>query len=397
MILTFDMYQTVAIAVFVWALGVFLKKKFPFLETFCIPAPVVGGVIFSLAVTLSRGILFKEINFDGTLQMFFMMMFFTTIGFTANIRLLKKGGIQVVMFLGVASVLVILQNSLGISIGKLFNINPLISLSASSVPMVGGHGTSGAFGPLFESFGATGATAVALASATFGLVMGSLIGGPIARRRINMYNLKSTQEDVDLSLEHDVKEPTLLNKDNLMIGFAQIFLALGIGTVMSKLLGYTGMAFPVYIGSMFGAAIIRNVAEYSGKFKTRDEEIGIIGDIMLTFFLVMALMSLKLWQLADLALPLITILAGQTVLTGAFAYFVCFNVMGRDYEAAVMSAGLCGFGMGATPNAMANMSALEHKYGPAPRAFFILPIVGSLFIDFVNASLITFFMNMFKW
>ena len=396
MILTFDMYQTVAIAVLVWALGVFLKKRFQFLDTFCIPAPVVGGVLFSLIVTLLKDVAFKEITFDGTLQMFFMMIFFTTIGFTANIRLLKKGGIQVITFLLVASLLVVLQNSLGISIGKLFNLNPMISLSASSVPMVGGHGTSGAFGPLFESLGATGATTVAMASATFGLVMGSLIGGPIARRRINMYNLKSTQEDVELSLDHDANKAKPLSKDNMLIGFAQIFLALGIGTIMSKVLNMSGLTFPVYIGSMFGAAIIRNLAEYSGKFETRDEEISIIGDIMLTFFLVMALMTLKLWQLADLALPLITILAGQTVLTAAVAYFICFKVMGSDYEAAVMSAGLCGFGMGATPNAMANMSALEHKYGPAPRAFFILPIVGSLFIDFVNASMITFFMNVFK-
>ncbi len=396
MTLQFDMYQTVAIAVLVWALGVFLKKQFKFLDTFCIPAPVVGGVIFSLLVTIFKDIAFKEISFDGTLQMFFMMIFFTTIGFTANIRLLKKGGIQVVTFLGVASLLVVLQNSLGISIGKLFDLNPLISLSASSVPMVGGHGTSGAFGPLFESFGATGATTVAMASATFGLVMGSLIGGPIARRRINMYNLHSDKEDLELSLDHGNTEVKSLSKDDMLIGFAQIFLALGVGTIMSKILGMTGMAFPVYIGSMFGAAIIKNLAEYSGKFATRDEEIGIIGDIMLTFFLVMALMTLKLWQLADLALPLITILAGQTVLTAAVAYFVCFRVMGSDYEAAVMSAGMCGFGMGATPNAMANMNALAHKFGPAPRAFFILPIVGSLFIDFVNASMITFFMNIFK-
>lgn len=396
MVLKFDMYQTVAIAVVVWALGVCLKRKFKFLDTFCIPAPVVGGVVFSVLVTIFKDILFKEINFDGTLQVFFMMMFFTTIGFTANVRLLKKGGIQVVTFLGVAALLVVLQNALGVTLGKLFDLNPLISLSASSVPMVGGHGTSGAFGPLFESFGATGATTVAMASATFGLVMGSLIGGPVARRRINMYNLHSTTEDEELSFNHGATEAKALNKDDILIAFAQIFLALGLGTIISKVLSMTGMAFPIYIGSMFGAAIIKNLAEYSGKFATRDEEIGIIGEIMLTFFLVMALMSLKLWQLADLALPLITILAAQTVLTATIAYFVCFKVMGGDYEAAVMSGGMCGFGMGATPNAMANMSALTHKFGPAPRAFFILPLVGSLFIDFVNASIITFFMNIFK-
>lgn len=396
MILKFDMYQTVAIAVVVWALGVFLKRKFKVLDTFCIPAPVVGGVIFSVLVTILKDILFKEINFDGTLQVFFMMMFFTTIGFTANVRLLKKGGVQVLTFLGVAVLLVVLQNSLGVTLGKLFGLNPLISLSASSVPMVGGHGTSGAFGPLFESFGATGATTVAMASATFGLVMGSLIGGPVARRRINMYKLHSTTEDEELSFNHGANAPSPLSKDNMLIAFAQIFLALGIGTVISKLLSFTGMAFPIYIGSMFGAAIIKNLSEYSGKFATKDEEIGIVGEIMLTFFLVMALMSLKLWQLADLALPLVTILAAQTLLTATIAYFVCFKVMGSDYEAAVMSGGMCGFGMGATPNAMANMSALTHKFGPAPRAFFILPLVGSLFIDFVNASIITFFMNIFK-
>ncbi len=395
MLIKLDMYQTVAIGAVVLYAGMFLRRKITFLAKFCIPAPVIGGVIFSLLILLSRILGFKEIFFDTTLQGIFMMIFFTTVGFTASIKVLKKGGYQVILFLIISIVLVILQNIVGVSLSKIFGINPLIGLAASSIPMVGGHGTSGAFGPELEAVGALGATAVALASATFGLVVGSLIGGPIGRRLV----LKNNLSGGELSEEekNGLEEKIIIDKNNFLAGIAQIFICVGIGTILGKILTeVTGLTFPAYIGSMFAAAIMRNISEYTGHYRMREYEIGFMGDIALTFFLVMALMNLKLWQLADLAIPLIVILLVHTFVMAIFSYFVVFNVMGRDYEAAVMSSGMCGFGMGATPNAMANMNALTSKFGAAPRAFFILPIVGSLFIDFFNAGIITFFMNMFK-
>lgn len=395
MIFKFDMYQTVALAAVILYAGMFIRKRFQVLEKFCIPAPVIGGLLFSLMVLVARNFGFQEFNFDTTLQGIFMMVFFTTVGFTASIKVLKKGGFQVFLFLIVSVVLVVIQNLTGIGLSKLFGISELIGLAASSVPMVGGHGTSGAFGPLFESNGAAGATAVALASATFGLVMGSLIGGPVARRLI----LKNSLTGGEILEDHAAPEEdrVMISKENFLSAATVIFISIGVGTVLGKYLTqWTGLTFPAYIGSMFAAAILRNISEYTGTFKIRDYEVGFMGDLSLTFFLVMALMNLKLWQLADLAVPLIAILVAHTLIIAAFAYFITFRIMGKDYEAAVMCGGMCGFGMGATPNAMANMNALTSKYGAAPRAFFILPIVGSLFIDFFNAGIITFFMNMFK-
>lgn len=395
MVIKFDMYQTVALASVVLYAGMFLRKKFNVLEKFCIPAPVIGGLTFSLLVLFARNFGFQEFNFDTTLQGVFMMIFFTTVGFTASIKVLKKGGFQVVLFLIMSILLVIVQNLTGVGLSKIFGISELIGLAASSVPMVGGHGTSGAFGPLFEQNGASGATAVALASATFGLVMGSLIGGPVARKLILKNNLSGGEFLEERAGEDELK--IIIDKNNFLAASTTIALAIGFGTILGKqLTELTGLTFPAYIGSMFAAAILRNIAEYTGIFKMRDYEIGFMGDLSLTFFLVMALMNLKLWQLASLAVPLVAILIAHTLIIAIFAYFIIFNIMGRDYEAAVMCGGMCGFGMGATPNAMANMNALTSKYGAAPRAFFILPIVGSLFIDFFNAGIITFFMNMFK-
>lgn len=395
-----DMVQAAALAVVVLLVGQKIKNKLVFLDRYCIPAPVIGGLIFAiitLVLKLSNILIF---DMDITLQKLFMTAFFTTIGFTASLKLLKKGGKGVFIFLGISVVLVILQDITGITLAKMFGLNPLIGLSTASVPMVGGHGTAGAFGPIFEKAGAVGATTVAMASATFGLIMGSIIGGPIGKRLIDKNNLSYPMKTInsDAAKEAAATEEETekqLNPDNFMGAASLILLAMGIGTIISMLLEKTGMTFPPYIGAMFAAAILRNIADSTNSFKVHLDEIDIIGGISLSLFLSMALMGLKLWQLADLALPLIVMLLAQTVLMGAFAYFVTFNLMGRDYDAAVMCAGNCGFGMGATPNAMANMGAMTAKYGHAPRAFFIVPLVGSLFIDFCNAGVITTFMNVF--
>lgn len=395
-----DMIQAAALAVVVLFIGQKIKDKLVFLDRYCIPAPVIGGLIFAIITLVLKVTNILTFDMDVTLQKIFMTAFFTTIGFTASLKLLKKGGKGVFIFLGVSVVLVILQDITGVMLAKIFGLNPLIGLSTASVPMVGGHGTAGAFGPIFEKAGAVGATTVAMASATFGLIMGSVIGGPIGKRLIEKNNLSYPMKTINSEAIQEVavtKEDTQkqLIPENFMGAASQIFLAMGIGTILSLLLEKTGMTFPPYIGAMFAAAILRNISDSTNSYKIYGDEIDVIGGISLSIFLSMALMGLKLWQLADLALPLIVMLLAQTILMGVFAYFITFNLMGRDYDAAVICAGNCGFGMGATPNAMANMGAMTAKFGIAPRAFFIVPLVGSLFIDFCNAGIITTFMNLF--
>jgi len=398
MILKLDMVQTASLAVIVLFVGQKIKNKVPYLEKYCIPSPVIGGLIFAfLTLALKVGNVLT-LDMDITLQKLFMTAFFTTIGFTAGFKLLKTGGKAVFIFLGLNIILCFAQNILGVSLAKMFGLHPLIGLATGSTPLVGGLGTAGAFAPLFEKAGAVGANTVAIASATFGLVVGSLIGGPLAKRLIEKNNLKTPMETINSSSDEVAAEMTTkqLIPENFMNAVSQILLAMGIGTIISFLLEKTGMTFPVYIGAMFAAAIIRNISDATHAYKFYGEEIDIVGDIALALFLAMALMGLKLWQLASLALPLIVMLSAQAVLITIFAYFVIFYIMGKDYEASVIASGEIGFGLGATANAMANMNALSSRYGHAPKAFFIVPLVGSLFIDFFNAGIITGFMNFFK-
>ncbi|MFZ5966841.1 MAG: sodium/glutamate symporter [Bacillota bacterium] len=400
MILQLDMIQTIALAVVVLFLGQTLRKRVSLLEKYCIPAPVIGGLIFAVLALVLKQTGMMSFEMDTTLQKVLMTAFFTTVGFTASFKLLRKGGVQVFVFLGLAVVLVALQNILGVSLAKVFNLNPLIGLATGSVPMTGGHGTSGAFAPLFEKAGANGATTVAMAAATFGLIMGSMIGGPIGKRLIEKHNLTLNKTQMStgsteaaVTLEDSEKQ---LIPNNFAVAASQIILAMGLGTVISLLLQNTGLTFPPYIGAMFAAAILRNISDSTKSYKVCMDEIDILGNISLSLFLSMALMGLKLWELADLAVPMLVMLVAQTTLMGLFAYYITFNLMGKDYEAAVIAGGHCGFGMGATPNAIANMETISGKFGPAPAAFFILPLVGSLFIDFFNAGIITTFMNFLK-
>lgn len=393
-IIKLDVFQTLALAVLVLGLGEFLRKKVNFLEKFCIPSPVIGGLLFSFLTLAGYASGMFQIVMDMSLKTIFMTAFFTTIGFTASFKLLKKGGLQVVIFLGCAVCLVILQDIIGVSLAKLFNLNPLIGLCTGSIPMTGGHGTAGAFAPDFEKMGAVGAVTVGMASATFGLIMGSFIGGPIGKSLISKHKLdkQNALNEASISVDNENNYKSLV-KNNFVVASSQIILAMGVGTLISGGLKNLGLNLPSYIGAMFAAAIFRNIADSTGKFQIHIEEVDIFGSISLSLFLAMALMELKLWELADLAGPLVVMLAAQTLLMGVFAYFITFRVMGKDYEAAVIACGHCGFGMGATPNAMANMQALSSKYSPAPKAFFILPLVGSLFIDFINAMIITGFIH----
>ena len=388
-----DMYQTIAVAVVVLMLGKFLKKRCSVLERFCIPAPVIGGVLFAIFTCICYATGIAEFEFDDILKEVCMVFFFTSVGFQANLKVLKSGGKSLIVFLGLVVVLIVTQNFMAIGLSKLLHISPLVGLCTGSIPMVGGHGTAGAFGPVLEDFGVKGASTLCTAGATFGLIAGSMIGGPIGKRLIEKKNLLSTAivEDDSLLVEEEKKH----ERHTSMYPSAvfQLIIAIGIGTIVSYFLSMTGLTFPIYIGAMIAAAVIRNVGEYSGKFTIYMGEINDIGGISLSLFLGIAMITLKLWQLADLALPLITLLAGQTILMFLYTYFVVFNVMGRDYDAAVLSSGVCGFGMGATPNAMANMQAVCDKYVPSVKAYLLIPLIGSLFADFLNSLVITFFIN----
>ena len=393
MTFTFDMYQTLALAVIALMLGARIRKKVNFFERFCIPAPVIGGLVFAIisCILYVTGII--ELSFDETLRTVCMVFFFTSVGFQANLKVLKAGGKSLAVFLAFVIILIIGQNVMAVGLAKVLGIDPLIGMCTGSIPMVGGHGTAGAFGPVLEDFGLTGATTVCTAAATFGLIAGSLIGGPIGNSLITKKDLLKTvvKEDASMLVEEEEKHERQFNMYAPAV--FQIIIAVGIGTIVSWALSKTGMTFPIYIGAMIVAAIMRNVSEYTGKFTVHMGEINDLGGICLSLFLGIAMITLKLWQLAELALPLIILLAAQTVFMFIFARFILFNAMGRDYDAAVISAGTCGFGMGATPNAMANMQAICDKYVPSVKAYLLIPLVGSLFADFINSLVITFFIN----
>lgn len=384
-----NMAETVGFAIILLLLGRWIKKKVNFFEKFFIPAPVIGGTLFSIILLIGHQTETFTFTFNDDIKNLLMIAFFTTVGFSASLKILKKGGVGVALFLLAAVILVIIQDIVGPVLAKALGINPLLGLAAGSIPLTGGHGTSGAFGPYLEDLGATGATVVAVASATYGLIAGCLIGGPIGRRLMIKNNLKPTENKagVDDSILGSTTEVT---EERLFSAVVYIGIAMGIGATITLILGNHGIKFPAYLMGMVVAAIIRNILDFNQK-QLPFTEIGIVGNISLSLFLSMALMSMKLWQLIDLAVPLIVILLVQTVVMGLFAYFVTFNIMGRDYDAAVMSTGHCGFGLGATPNAMANMETFTTANGPSVKAFFIIPIAGSLFIDFINAGVIQAF------
>ena len=348
MIIELDMYQTLAIAVVVLMLGKFF-----------IPAPVVGGVLFAVFTCVCYVTGIVEFTFDDILKEVCMVFFFTSVGFQANLKVLKSGGKSMLVFLSLVIALILAQNFLAVGLSNVMRISPLVGLCTGSISMVGGHGTAGAFGPVLEDFGISGATTL--------------------------------QEDDSLLVEEEIKHER--HASMYPSAVFQLIIAIGIGTVVSKLLSLTGMTFPIYIGAMIAAACMRNIGEYTGKITIYMGEINDIGGISLSLFLGIAMITLKLWQLAELALPLLILLAGQTLLMFVFAYFIVFRVMGRDYDAAVISSGVCGFGMGATPNAMANMQALCEKYAPSVKAYLLIPLVGSLFADFINSLVTTFFIN----
>lgn len=389
-----DMYQTLAVAVVALLIGAWLKTKIKILDRLCIPSPVVGGLLFSIIACVLYVTNVVDFAWDDTLKNVCMVIFFTSVGFQANIKVLKSGGKALIILLFVVLFLIEAQDFLAVGVATLLGVDPMIGLATGSISMVGGHGTAGAFGPVLEDLGVTGATTVATAAATFGLVAGSLVGGPIGNRLIKKKDLLKTRVPVDDTALVEEEEKHHRSVSQYAPAAYQLAIAMGLGTLVSYLLSLTGMTFPIYIGAMIIAAIMRNVAEYTGKIEIHIGEINDLGGICLSLFLGIAMITLKLWQLADLALPMIVLLTCQVIFMVLYARFVVFNVMGRDYDAAVLTAGSCGFGIGATPNAMANMQVLTDKYGPSVKAFLLIPLIGSMYADFVNSLSITFFINL---
>ena len=395
MTLQMDMVQSIGLAVILLLIGRKLRSSVTFFEKYCIPAPVIGGLLFAIITLVLRLTDVVYFEFDTTLQSFFMTMFFTSVGFNASLKVLKKGGPKVLIFVGVATLLVILQNAVAVGLAGAVGVHPLLALMTGSTPMTGGHGTSAAFAPDIEAMGIVGAQTVALAAATFGLVAGSMMGGPVANRLIvkhDLLNKKKSSESIDEGMLEE--KESILDGEKIAMAFFQILIAMALGTYVSALIASTGITMPGYIGGMLVAAIMRNVSD-AGVFSNPQEEIAVVGDVALNLFLAMALMTLKLWELIDLAIPMLILLAAQIILMYLYATYITFPIMGKDYDAAVISAGHCGFGMGATPNGVANMASVAQKYTYSAVAYFVVSLVGALFIDFTNSIVITTFINLF--
>jgi ESS family glutamate:Na+ symporter len=406
-----NLIDTVAFAGIILFLGYGLCRWIKPLSRYNIPAPVVGGLLVALATLIARHYGLSLFTFDTTLQEPLMIAFFTTIGFGASLRLLKVGGPQVLLFFIIATVAAIFQNVLGAGLAILLGLKPLFGVLAGSVTLTGGPATGLAFAPLFEKAGVTGAGTIAVAAAMFGIISGGLIGGPLGTFLIERHKLRKpaaklldisvpTTDDIVEAATLEPKETVSSGEDDreayiLLKNTVVLLVAMWIGSWLSQ--GFTALHFtlPAYIGAMFVAAIIRNLDDLTGLIGLSQKTMDELGHVSLSLFLVMALMTLKLWELAGLVLPLIIVLVGQVILIALLCLGPVFRLMGRDYESAVMSSGFCGFMMGTTANAMANMKVLVDKFGRAPRAFLVVPMVGAFFIDFTNALLITVFLNIF--
>lgn len=409
-VLELDMLQTTGLGALALVLGMCLTRRVKWLQRFCIPSPVSGGIVFSVVSLMLYKLWNVELVFDGTLKDVFMLVFFTSVGFQSNLKVLRRGGSTLLLMLGVLAFIIVVQNVLPLGIAWIMGVNPLVGMAAGSISMAGGHGTAGGFSAVLEGLGLSGAGTIAMAAATFGLIMGSVTGGPLAERlirtKLTAEHLEPKDYEVDpamAGLESDEASPAgrakhISSNEQEFQQYAKATYALLIvvaaGSLMSWLLQQTGVTFPTYFGALIVAAIVRNVAEACKLTpKMELDKIVSVGNICLSVFLGMAMVSLKLWELESLALPLVVMLVAQVVAMALIAYFVAFNILGRDYDAAVLVAGICGFGLGATPNAMANMSAVCYKYHYTVKPFLIVPIIGAMFVDLINTGFITMFLN----
>lgn len=408
--ITLDMLQSAGIGALALLTGIFMTRKIKWLQRFCIPSPVSGGLVFSIITLLLYKFIHVEVTFDGTLKDVFMLAFFTSVGFQSNLNVIKQGGKTLVMMLILLVGIIATQNLIPIGICKLLDTNPLIGMAAGSISMAGGHGTAGGFSAVLESMGLQGAATISMAAATFGLIAGSVIGGPVAERLIRKHLSSERLEPKDFKV--DPAMAGIESEEALPAGRAKrissneeefqqfawgtysILIVMALGTLTSLLLGQTGITFPTYFGALLTAAVIRNIIELTPFRRIlKIKKIVSVGNICLSLFLGMAMISLKLWELESLALPLITILFAQIAAIALLTYYIAFPILGHDYDAAVLVAGICGFGLGATPNAMANMSAVCYKYHYSIKPFLIVPIIGAMFVDLINTGFITLFLN----
>lgn len=418
--LSLDMIQTAGIGALALIVGMFLTRKVSFLQKYCIPSPVSGGIIFSL-LTLALYAWFDiEVSFDGTLKDIFMLAFFTSVGFQCDLRVIKKGGKPLIVMLVLLVILITAQNLTAVGLTRLLGVNPLIGMAAGSISMTGGHGTAGGFASVLEGMGLQGAGTIGMAAATFGLIAGSMMGGPLAEKIISKKlvheQMQEPDEEIDPAMsgiESDEASPSgrakrVSTNEQEFQQYAKasycILLVMGGGTVLSWLFAKMGVTFPTYFGALILAALARNLLgliryKEEGRWQKSEklldmERIVSVGNICLSMFLGMAMVSLRLWELQSLALPVIVILSSQVVLMAVFAYYLAFPLLGRNYDAAILCAGLCGFGLGATPNAMANMSAVCYKFRYTVRPFLIVPIIGAMFTDLINTGIITLFLSL---
>ena len=408
---TFNAFYTLIAAVIVLLLGRLLVNKIDFLKRYNIPEPVAGGLVAAIVSLLVNQFWGYSITTSSALQTSFMLIFFASIGLSANFTKLRQGGIGLIIFLIAISTFIVLQNFVGISLATLLGIDPLIGLIAGSITLTGGHGTAGAWGEILETqYGIQGALALGMASATFGLIIGGLIGGPLAKTLINRHQLavprteeqiekrdntpadQDSNEFIPFEYPHQVR---LITADNAITTLGLFAACLAFAEFMTGVAKGTMFELPTFVWALAGGVILRNVLESIFKVNIFDRAIDVFGNASLSLYLAMALLSLKLWQLADLAGPLMVILGAQTLTMALYAAFVTFRVMGKNYDAAVLSAGHCGFGMGATPTAVANMQAITNMYGPSYKAFLIVPLCGAFFVDLINVAVIQSILKFF--
>ncbi|WLG90323.1 sodium/glutamate symporter [Pseudomonas cucumis] len=389
-----DFYGTLVAASLVLLLGRGLVARIGFLRSYNIPEPVAGGLMVALLLLALRGFDI-DVRFETSLQTPLMLAFFATIGLSADFASLKKGGRVVGIFLLAVIGLLVVQNAMGIGLAKALGLDPLMGLLTGSITLSGGHGTGAAWGATFsEKFGLASASELAMASATFGLVLGGLIGGPVARlliKRVQAPGLEQGKPRLPKGFEQPNKERSI-TPFSFVETLALIAVSLMAGSLLNGLLHGTAFELPTFVCVLFVGVVLRNGLSALGLYQVFEREVSVLGNVSLSLFLAIALMSLKLWDLAALALPFFIILAAQALVMALFAIFVTFRVMGSNYDAAVLAAGHCGFGLGATPTAIANMQAVTQRYGPSQIAFLVVPMVGAFFIDIINVIVIKLYL-----
>lgn len=390
-----DFYGTLVAASLVLLLGRGLVTRVGFMRSYNIPEPVAGGLVVALLLLMLRSF-DVEVRFDTSLQTPLMLAFFATIGLSADFASLKKGGRIVGIFLLAVTGLLVVQNAMGIGLATMLGLDPLMGLLTGSITLAGGHGTGAAWGTVFsEKYGLASASELAMASATFGLVLGGLIGGPVARLLIKRVEVPGCNQQETPRLPKGFEQP---NKERSITPFsfietlALIAVSLLAGSLLNGWLQGTALELPTFVCVLFVGVVLRNGLSALGLYQVFEREVSVLGNVSLSLFLAIALMSLKLWDLAALALPIFIILAVQALVMALFAIFVTFPVMGSNYDAAVLAAGHCGFGLGATPTAIANMQAVTQRFGPSQIAFLVVPMVGAFFIDIINVIVIKLYL-----